>query len=287
VQAAKAFDLFSVALNLMMTIVPFNRYQHQSLERNDAIAYELTPQFHDFQSQQHGCDSAGDENLLAMVNSIQIHGKNRSKPKISLSPSFYPLLLSIMNANPCSRSYRLTTCRARCITAQGRIMSTTGIHNHPPHVKNASSSKMDLSSEHSAGASNMQTFAAPMSNQIQNMPTATVTTGMINQQQMNASMSFVESGGVANNNNFSMTNVLNPQMSEMDPNTILTQSTGGLNQLDTNIQISPIINASIDNMQMQQQQQQHQQLQQQQQIQRNAMNAPNMHVDIAITSPNN
>lgn len=163
-------------------------------------------------------------------------------------------------------------------------MSTTGVHNHLPHVKNAnadgSGSKMELSAEQppqqqQQQTSAMQTFASPMSNQIQSMPTGTATSAMINQQQMNVSMNFVGNA----TNSFSMTNILNPQMSEMDP--LLAQHS---TQLDSNIQITPIINASIDNLQMhhQQQQQQHQ-LQQQQQHQRGA----NMHVDAAITSANN
>lgn len=167
-----------------------------------------------------------------------------------------------------SRSYRLTTCRARCITAQGRIMSTTGVHNHPPHVKNSSGTKMDLTVEQSS----QQPYIQPMSNQIPNMPSASATSAMINQQQMNANMNF--GGGAApNNNNFSMTNILNSQMSDMDP--LLTQSSTGLSQLDDNIQITPIINASMDNLHMQQQHQ------------RSAMNAPNMLIDTTITSANN
>lgn len=158
-------------------------------------------------------------------------------------------------------------------------MSTTGSHNHPPHVKNSTCSKMDLSGEHS-GAGNIQPFAQPMSNQIQNMPSTTATSGMINQQQMNANMGFGGSGA-SHNNNFSMTNILNSQMSDMDPSAMLGQqsTTAGLGQLDSHIQITPIINASIDNLQMQHQQQQ--------QLQRAAMNAPNMHVDTTITSANN
>lgn len=149
-------------------------------------------------------------------------------------------------------------------------MSTTGVHNHPPHVKNSSGSKMDLSCEHS-----QQTFVQPMSNQIPNMPSASATSAMINQQQMSASMNF--SGGAApNNNNFSMTNILSSQMSDMDTAVLLTQSTTGLPQLVDNIQITPIINASIDNLHMHQQQHQ-----------RSVMNAPNMHVDTTITSANN
>lgn len=164
-------------------------------------------------------------------------------------------------------------------------MSTTGTHNHPPHVKNSSGSKMDVSNEHSVAA-NIPTFAQPMSNQIQNMPSTSATAGMINQHQMGANMNFgvsVTSNNNNNNNSFSMTNVLNTQMTDLDPNSILTQSTVGCNQLDSNIQITPIINTSIDNLQIQQ----HQQQQQHQQLPRNAMNASNMHVDIAITSSNN
>lgn len=33
------------------------------------------------------------------------------------------------------KSYRITMCRARCITHQGRILSATGVHNHQPHMK--------------------------------------------------------------------------------------------------------------------------------------------------------
>lgn len=154
-------------------------------------------------------------------------------------------------------------------------MSTTGTHNHPPHVKNSSGAKMDQSTEQS-GSGSVQTFAQPMSNQIQNMPSASGTSAMINQHQMSANMNF-GGGGTAhnnNNNNFSMTNILNSHLSEMDP--MLTAHSSDLNQLDSNIQITPIINASIDNLQMQQQQ-----------LQRSAMNVPNMHVDIAISSANN
>jgi hypothetical protein len=162
-------------------------------------------------------------------------------------------------------------------------MSTTGTHNHPTHVKNSTGAKVDVSGEQHSNIHQQQPFAQPMSNQIQNMPSATTTSGMINQQQMSANMNFGSGSGgngAANNNNFSMTNILNTQMSDMDPNSILTQSSAaGLNQLDSNIQITPIINASIDNLQMQQQQQQ--------QHQRNVLNASNMHADTTITSANN
>lgn len=33
------------------------------------------------------------------------------------------------------KSYRITMCRARCITHQGRVISSTGMHNHPHHMK--------------------------------------------------------------------------------------------------------------------------------------------------------
>lgn len=162
-------------------------------------------------------------------------------------------------------------------------MSTTGTHNHPPHVKTSSGSKMDLPAEQSAG----QTFAQPLSNQIQNLPsTSAAAPGMINQHQMSANMNFVGSVAPNNNNNninnFSMTNILNAQLNEIDPSSLLTSS--GLNQMDSNIQITPIINASIENVQMQHH---HQQEQHQQQVQRNVMSGPNMHVEIAITSANN
>ncbi|XP_055679827.1 sex determination protein fruitless [Lutzomyia longipalpis] len=35
------------------------------------------------------------------------------------------------------KSYRITMCRARCITHQGRVISATGVHNHQPHMKSS------------------------------------------------------------------------------------------------------------------------------------------------------
>ncbi|XP_063706927.1 sex determination protein fruitless-like [Culicoides brevitarsis] len=39
------------------------------------------------------------------------------------------------------KSYRITMCRARCITHQGRVISATGVHNHSPHMKNGPGSE--------------------------------------------------------------------------------------------------------------------------------------------------
>lgn len=33
------------------------------------------------------------------------------------------------------KSYRITMCKARCITHFGRVISATGMHNHQPHMK--------------------------------------------------------------------------------------------------------------------------------------------------------
>ncbi|KAL7729162.1 hypothetical protein ACLKA6_009627 [Drosophila palustris] len=37
------------------------------------------------------------------------------------------------------KSYRISMCRARCITHLGRIISATGVHNHLPHMRGGSS----------------------------------------------------------------------------------------------------------------------------------------------------
>lgn len=34
------------------------------------------------------------------------------------------------------KSYRVSMCKARCITHQGKVISATGIHNHQPHMSN-------------------------------------------------------------------------------------------------------------------------------------------------------
>lgn len=133
-------------------------------------------------------------------------------------------------------------------------MSTTGVHNHPPHIKNATGTKMDLTPESPAG--NMQTYSQQMT---QNM--ASTSQGIANQHQMCTNMNFTSTSNNSNNN-FSMTNILNTQqLTDLDPNTML-------NQMDSTMTINP---QNMDDMHMQQQ------------IQRNILN---MNVDIAITSPN-
>lgn len=52
------------------------------------------------------------------------------------------------------KSYRITMCRARCITHQGRVISATGVHNHSPHMKNPTS-------EENCGNSSLQPSQAP------------------------------------------------------------------------------------------------------------------------------
>lgn len=177
-----------------------------------------------------------------------------------------PLLIHV------SRSYRLTTCRARCITAQGRIVSTTGQHNHAPHVRNSSTSapaaaKPDLAAEQQQTGfmqPQQQQPPQPMTNQNSNMPMASATpSGMMNQHQMSANINFgapstsTTSAGdenVSANINFSsLSNILNSvaQFSDIEASTLLHS-----NQLNSDVQISPVTigttaaNSSINNMQM-------------------------------------
>jgi hypothetical protein len=88
-----------------------------------------------------------------------------------------------------------------------------------------------------------QTFAQPMSsNQIQTM---TPTSTMINQQQqqqMNANYG----------NNFSMSNILGAAsaLSDIDPHALLMHASNAAANIMSNIQITPIINASIDDLQI-------------------------------------
>lgn len=82
-----------------------------------------------------------------------------------------------------------------------------------------------------------QAFAQPMStNQIQSMSSST----MINQQQQQQQQQMNANFG---NNNFSVSNILGANtLSEIDPHTLLLHA--------SNIQITPIINASIDDLQI-------------------------------------
>jgi hypothetical protein len=151
-----------------------------------------------------------------------------------------------------SRSYRLTTCRARCITHQGQLISTTGQHNHPAHVKNSVSTSISSTSLLSSNTklddnanTTQQTFVQPMSsNQIQAMtPASTMINQQQQQQQMNANYG----------NNFSMSNILGAAsaLSDcIDPHTLLLHASNAAANIMSNIQITPIINTSIDDLQI-------------------------------------
>ena len=118
-------------------------------------------------------------------------------------------------------------------------------------------------------AGSVQGFVQPMQSHVQNIQPSTSSQGMMSNQQMN--MNFNSNNNNGANNNFSMSNILTTQIADMDPNMLAQAQT--LNQMDSNIQITPIMNHSDIHMQQQQQQQ-------------NQRNILNMNVDIAITSAN-
>ncbi|CAO1305184.1 unnamed protein product [Diamesa serratosioi] len=127
-------------------------------------------------------------------------------------------------------------CRARCITHQGKVISATGSHNHPPHVKNGS---RDYGNDNIN--SGINSLSQAMTNQNIQMPSSSASTSaMVNQQQMN--FTTVQNTG---NNNFSMTNILNSQITDpMDPNAIAIQHQQNLNQLNSSVHITPIMNTA-------------------------------------------
>lgn len=48
------------------------------------------------------------------------------------------------------KSYRISMCKARCITHQGKVISATGVHNHLPHMN----SKQDIPPGHTPNICN-------------------------------------------------------------------------------------------------------------------------------------
>lgn len=48
------------------------------------------------------------------------------------------------------KSYRISMCKARCITHQGKVISATGVHNHLPHMN----SKQDIPPGHTPNLCN-------------------------------------------------------------------------------------------------------------------------------------
>lgn len=136
-------------------------------------------------------------------------------------------------------------CRARCITHQGKVISATGSHNHPPHVKNGS---RDYNNDNNNINAGINSLSQAMTNQNIQMPSTSATSSaqaqasgvMVNQQQMN--FTTVQNAG---NNNFSMTNILNSQITDMDPNAIAIQHQQNLNQLNSSVHITPIMNTTL------------------------------------------
>lgn len=64
------------------------------------------------------------------------------------------------------KSYRVSMCRARCITHQGKIISTTGTHNHPPHVKDNGAGAVGSQQPENEGIESASSQTAPSSSSI-------------------------------------------------------------------------------------------------------------------------
>nr|WVH45129.1 broad-complex core protein [Exorista sorbillans] len=61
------------------------------------------------------------------------------------------------------KSYRISMCRARCITHQGKIISATGVHNHPPHMRGNSTTSNNNGSNGNGGPTSAGNNAIPPS----------------------------------------------------------------------------------------------------------------------------
>lgn len=68
------------------------------------------------------------------------------------------------------KSYRVSMCKARCITHQGKVISATGVHNHPPHTKHKSDSHPYNQMSHSPNEFFNQPIPTTSSHQPQLMP---------------------------------------------------------------------------------------------------------------------
>ncbi|XP_073818976.1 uncharacterized protein isoform X1 [Musca autumnalis] len=69
------------------------------------------------------------------------------------------------------KSYRISMCRARCITHQGKIISATGVHNHPPHMRgnNAGAPSMNEVNVASSSSTNISGGGPPPGRFSQNL----------------------------------------------------------------------------------------------------------------------
>lgn len=70
------------------------------------------------------------------------------------------------------KSYRVSMCRARCITHQGRIISATGVHNHSQHIKGGQGS---VSNPNHPPAQAQQALLGPHQTTVTSQTTATTT----------------------------------------------------------------------------------------------------------------
>ena len=75
------------------------------------------------------------------------------------------------------KSYRMSICRARCITHQGKVISATGVHNHEPHIKGANAGQSQQGMPQQFLTSQMQNMMMTSNASNQNL--------MQNQQMMN------------------------------------------------------------------------------------------------------
>lgn len=107
------------------------------------------------------------------------------------------------------KAYRISMCRARCITHQGKIISATGVHNHPPHMRGNSTSGGGTSAT-SGGGSTGNTGVSITNNTVptsashgsgvglpapSRFPQNSATTGNINQQNYHEHHHSAQSSG--------------------------------------------------------------------------------------------
>lgn len=96
------------------------------------------------------------------------------------------------------KSYRISMCRARCITHQGKIISATGIHNHAPHMRGNNSASGGSNTGCSGGGN---TGNSGGSNNNASLATTQTSSNLTAVHSLSSSLRYSQGSGINVNSN--------------------------------------------------------------------------------------
>ena len=99
------------------------------------------------------------------------------------------------------KSYRISMCRARCITHQGKIISATGIHNHAPHMRGNNNNASGSSNAGSSGGGTSGSAGGNNNNNNAALTTTASSNNLTAGHSLSSSLRYSQNSNISINSN--------------------------------------------------------------------------------------